>query len=490
MKLKIKKHKETHLRIETEPAVEMELKEAFKFKAHNYKYHPLYKTRQWNGDINLFNSKTKLIYAGLLDDIKKFCDARNYEVEIDFDINDTTITLEELNSFIQLLKLPDHIEVRDYQKEAVIQSINSRRMTLLSPTASGKSLIIYLILRYFHDKVGKTLLIVPSTALVSQMYDDFTSYAINDDSWNPEKNLSKVMGGYSKENLKKTVISTWQSVYEMKKDFFDFDMILCDEVHGAKAKSITSIMEKAETAEIRLGFTGSLDDIEVHELTIKGLFGPIFKVIETSELIKQKFLSKINIKACILSYSDETKKMMSKASYVEEIDFLVTHEKRNKFFVNLSSSLKGNTLVLFNLVGKHGKPLYEKIKEKNPDKSVYFISGEIDGDVRNEIRKEVDKKGTDCIIVASYKTFQQGINIVNLHNIIFSHPTKAKIRIIQSIGRGLRKGGEKYKCTLFDITDDLKHKSRVNFSMKHFIERLRLYKKEKFPYETHRIDLE
>ncbi len=481
---------EVHVKIKTNFSVEHELLDHFSFYAHNYKYHPLFKNKVWDGKIRLYNRKNKLIYKGLLNQLIKFCDDRDYNYNINFDDTESNVSILEIEKFVDSLKLPEHFERRDYQIESITKAIRKKRSLLLSPTASGKSFIIYSILRYFNVK---TLIIVPTTTLVDQLCDDFRDYSVQDDGWDIDSISAKIYGGSDKNLDKNITISTWQSLQNLDASWFkknNFGCVFVDEAHTATATVLPKILEKIKQAKYRFGLTGTIEDSIIHEFSLSGLFGEIIKVTDTKTLMEQKYVSELKIKVCQLMYSDTNKKLWSKAVYKEEIDFLISHKRRNAFIENLALSLKGNTLVLFNFVEKHGKILYANLKKKFPDRQIFYVSGEVDTAERNQIRKLVDEKKTGCIIVASYKTFQQGINIVNLHNIIFAHPTKAKIRIIQSIGRGLRKNDEKTECTLFDIADDLSWKKKVNFSLKHLVERLRLYKNEKFTYKIHKIELE
>ena len=250
--------------------------------------------------------------------------------------------------------------------------------------------------------------------------------------------------------------------------------------HLFRAKSLTTIMSKLEQCRYRFGFTGTLDGTQTHRLMIEGLFGPVKKVTTTHELIEQKHLSNFKIKCIVLQHSDEHRKLLVKKKYAEEMDFLVGLEKRNKFIKDLVLSLKGNTLLLFQYVEKHGKILYDTIlHDISKERSIYFVHGGVDGEDRENIRRLVEMD-TDAIIIASYGTFSTGINIKNLHNIIFASPSKSRIRNLQSIGRGLRLSENKESCTLFDIADDLSWKSNRNYTLLHYIERINIYNQEKF----------
>ena len=179
--------------------------------------------------------------------------------------------------------------------------------------------------------------------------------------------------------------------------------------------------------------------------------------------------------------------MLSKANYQDELDYLVRSDARNRFIKNLALSLEGNTLLLFQFVEKHGHVLHEMIKRET-NRPVYYVHGGVDGDEREDIRKIVETQ-TDTIIVASSGTFSTGINIRNLHNIIFGSPSKSKIRNLQSIGRGLRKSDSKSIATLYDIADDLTHGNRKNYTILHFVERMKIYNEEQFEYKIYPVNL-
>jgi superfamily II DNA or RNA helicase len=230
-----------------------------------------------------------------------------------------------------------------------------------------------------------------------------------------------------------------------------------------------------------------LDGTQTHRLVLEGLFGPVRKVISTKELIDKKHLAEFNIKAIVLSYPDDIRKMIIRsANYQAELDYLVACEARNKFIKNLALSLEGNTLVLYQYVEKHGVVLEKMLKDNN--RPVYFVSGSVDGEEREHIRKVVENE-SNAIIVASFGTFSTGVNIKNLHNIIFTSPSKSRIRNLQSIGRGLRKSDTKTAATLYDIADDFSWKSKKNFTLLHFMERVKVYNEEKFKYKIYKVSL-
>jgi superfamily II DNA or RNA helicase len=273
----------------------------------------------------------------------------------------------------------------------------------------------------------------------------------------------------------------------MPKKWFDqFSCVVGDEAHLFKAKSLTGIVSKMVDCDYRFGFTGTLDGTQTHKLVLEGLFGPTKKVTTTAELIEQKHLADFMIKCIVLKYSDQEREAMKKAAYPDEIDWIVRHPGRNKFIKNLTLSLKGNTLVLYQFVEKHGKELFQMFQDTGRD--VVIVHGQVDGDAREEIRHETEK-AENKIIIASYGTFSTGVNIKNLHNVIFASPSKSRIRNLQSIGRGLRKGDNKTEATLYDIADDLTWKTHQNHTLLHFAERIKIYGEEQFDYKIYTVKL-
>jgi superfamily II DNA or RNA helicase len=332
----------------------------------------------------------------------------------------------------------------------------------------------------------RTLILVPTTSLVSQLASDFADYGFDSDTF-----VHRVYAGQDKGSTKPITISTWQSVYKLPKEFFSqFDVVIGDEAHLFKAKSLTSILTKLSGCRYRFGFTGTLDGTETHKLVLEGLFGAVRKVITTAELIEQKHLAAFKIKAIVLSYPDEARKMIARANdYQSEMDYLVRLDARNKFIRNLALSLEGNTLLLFQFVEKHGKELYAKIKEEASDRKIFYVAGTVEGEEREEIRKIVENE-SNAIIVASFGTYSTGVNIKNLHNVIFGSPSKSRIRNLQSIGRGLRKSDTKTAATLYDIADDLSWKNKKNYTLLHFMERIKIYNEEKFQYKIYKVSLD
>ena len=482
--LVISKSNEVYLKIETEPHIEYELRDYFKFEVPNAKFMPQYRKRNWNGEIHLFDSRTKQLYIGLLDKLISFCKNYNYTYEfkdnkyygLPFEINEN-ISMEGVKDYIASIT---HFSPRSYQIEAVYDALRHNRKLLISPTASGKSLMIYAVLRYYADKNQKILVVVPTTSLVDQLVGDFRDYG-----WDADSYCHKIYSGREKRNDMPVTVTTWQSVYKLERPFFeDYDVVIGDEAHLFKSKSLISIMTKLHHAKYRFGFTGTLDGTQTHKWVLEGLFGPSYKVTRTSELMEKGHISKLDIRCLLLKH--DPKKF---ETYEDEIQYLISHDKRNNFIKNLAIDLKGNTLVLFNRVSAHGEPLFNKINSSVGDKrKVFFVHGGVDTEER-ELVREITERENNAIIVASYGTFSTGINIKNLHNVIFASPSKSRIRNLQSIGRVLRKGKNKTKAVLYDISDDCTYKSLKNYTLNHLIERIKIYNEENFNYEILPINL-
>lgn len=476
--LTISKKNEVFLHIEAEPFIYYELRDTFQFDVPNAKFSPAYKNKWWDGKIYLFNVTTKEIYIGLLDRIIQFCKDHNYTYE--FKDNKYYGLPFEVNKMVSKEGVKDYItsiskySPRDYQIDGVYEALRYNRKVIISPTSSGKSLMIYSLMRYYFAKQKNILIIVPTTSLVLQLYKDFQDYG-----WDAENYCHLIYSGKEKETNKEVYISTWQALYKMPKKYFErFECVICDECHISKAKSLVSILSKLCDAKYRFGFTGTLDGIEVNKLVLEGLFGPSYKIIRTDELMQKGHIALLNIQILLLKHSPNNFE-----TYEDEIQYLINHEKRNKFIKNLALDLKGNTLVLFLRVESHGQLLFDLINNsKHDDRKVFFVHGGIDTQNREEIR-EITENESNAIIVASYGTFSTGINIKNLHNVIFASPSKSRIRNLQSIGRVLRKSDSKNKATLYDISDDISTKFRKNYTLNHLVERIKIYSEENFNYD-------
>ena len=494
-----------HIFLETDDSgILQEVHEHFTFFTPGYKFMPAYKNKLWDGKIRLFNLRSRLLPRGLLYALSEFCKSRDYRLNIASSILEPRSDIEPPKDILDQLVLSgadgNAIELRDYQTEAYRFAIANRRGVLVSPTGSGKSLIIYALIRWFIDnfpEAEKVIVIVPTTSLVEQMYKDFGDYSrLEPHKFNHEVAVHRIYSGKEKVNISaRIIVTTWQSAITMPAAWFkDFGLVIGDEAHLFKAQSLTKIMDNLVNAEYRIGTTGTLDGTQVHRLILEGCFGPVYQVTTTKKLIEADTLAQLKIQVLVLKYNDATRKEVTslKLKYPDEIAWITNNEPRNRLITNLAIDQQGNTLVLYNLVEKHGIPLYDRLKKKllstDPGRQLFFVSGSVKTDERERIREIIEKE-TNAIIVASLGTFSVGINIKNLHNIIFASPSKSQIRVLQSIGRGLRKASNNQGTMVYDIADDLSWKKRRNFTLDHGIERIAIYNKEGFDYTTHLVDI-
>ena len=483
--LVISKKNEVHLQVKSDTHVYYELSDYFTFEVPGAKFMPQYRSKYWDGKIRLFSNHTGEIYVGLLDKLIQFCEDHKYTYQ--FEDNKYYGTPFEVNKMISKEGVKDYMgyiskyKPRDYQIEGVYDALKCNRRLIISPTASGKSLMIYSIVRYFVEQNKNTLIVVPTTSLVEQMYKDFSDYG-----WDVGSYCHKIYAGKDRETDSQVIITTWQSIYKLPRKYFErFDVVLGDEAHQFKSKSLVSIMTKLSNAKYRYGYTGTLDGTQTHKWVLEGLFGPSYKIIKTDELMKKGHLAKLDINVLLLKHPPNKFE-----TFEDEVQYIINHNQRNKFIKNLALDLRGNTLILFARVETHGRPLFDLINKSNiiESRNVFFIHGGVETQDREKVR-EITENENGAIIVASYGTFSTGINIKNLHNIIFASPSKSRIRNLQSIGRVLRKSDKKEKATLYDIADDISYKSRKNYTLNHLIERIKIYNEENFNYDIKNIPL-
>ena len=463
----VSKVNEVFMKVTCDDGLARDLYDFFSYTVPNAKFMPSFRNKFWDGKVRLFSIRSHQIYVGLLPYVDEFCRERGFNFEGIHDVIGEKTDYKNTENFIKSLNLP--FEPRDYQIEAWETAIQYGRQLLLSPTASGKSLIIYMLAKYYDRK---TVIIVPTTALVEQMYKDFKSYG-------HDGQMCRIYSGQKVFDAPIT-ITTWQSLSRAPKDVIQsFDMVVGDEAHLFKAQMLKGILEKMKTTALRFGTTGTLDGSEVHRLQLEGMFGPVKKVITSKELMDKGTIANIKIECFILKHPKQ-----KKMTWQKEMDYLTGCDSRNDFICNLTYHLNGNTLVLFQFVEKHGEVLFNMMYKKIP-KKLHYVYGGTDTLDREAVRSIVETK-KDHVILASYGTFSMGVNIKRIDNIIFASPSKSRIRNLQSIGRGLRKVEGKDSMRLFDIADDLGYK---NYTLGHLKDRINIYNEENFPYEIKQFDL-
>ena len=479
-----------HDHISCSRGVAMELHEHFSFLVPNAQYDPRVKSRKWDGYIRLYSLNTSLLYAGLRPRVEEFARARDYLYNAPPE--ESEFSLIEAAADIQAMDLP--LQPRDYQVEAFIHCIRKNRALVVSPTASGKSLLAHMLLKHY---MRLSLIIVPSINLVEQMAKNLHEFGWSGDS------VDTIYSEAKRRPDAPVTISTWQSLMRAE-DLTKFEVVIGDEAHGFKAKELKGIMERLTTTRYRFGLTGTLDGTLTNKLVLEGLFGPVYQNVQTHELISNQTLASLRVKIIVLGHSEETRQVLAgmrrvpkgweknteakKRIYRDEQDIIISSVPRNRFLCNLAASLKGNTILLFHFVEKHGRALHAQLLRANPGRSIHYVAGEVDADAREHIR-QIMMQEQNAIVVASDGTFAQGVDIPSLQNVILASPGKGRIRLLQSIGRGLRRTNGKSECTVFDISDDLSWRRWKNFSLRHLTERTKIYNQERFPYRIYRVAL-
>ena len=474
--IKIQKINEVSCRIFAEASVCKEINDKFRYRAPNYFFDKRIRKGKWDGYTKLYNMVDNTFPIGILPELSKFLEESGYQFTISGDFGAVNFSEYEALEFIKTLNLPEKYSIRDYQLKYFIKAVRNRRMIGLSPTSSGKSLIIYLLYRYF--KV-KTLIIVPTTALVLQFINDFKDYGYEGDA-------HLIMEGNEKDTKKDLIISTYQAIYDENQIWFaDKELIIVDEVHTFQAKTLVKMMKKTKLTKIKIGFTGSLQEDELSLMNIKSSFGPIYRFIRSHELIEKGFSSPVYFKILKLNHINSLYRNNEvKINYHDEINYIEKLDNRAEFIKNLAISLTGNTFIMFR-TKQHGKKLFDLIK-KESKVPVFYVDGSVDATDRLDLIKEIEEMENSITVCST--VFSTGINLQKLNNLIFSHPSKSRIRVIQSIGRGLRmKLGKKY-LMVFDIADILIDRLD-NTTLLHLKERKKMYDEEKFPYKEYNINL-
>lgn len=495
-KIYIERINESQLRVYSDDfGIEQELYEFFSFYVPGFKFMPLFKNKVWDGQAHLYNIYKKLLPYGLLSYVYHFAEKRNYQIQELSQLSplkSELVSIDYVKNFIDSLNIHSKgkkLDVRDYQIDAIYQSINRQKLICKAATSSGKSLILYVLIRFHLEHNRRTILLVPTTTLVTQMISDFSDYS-SENGWNTEEFCHGLFSGKDKEWNKPVLVSTWQTIHSMTKmknmnEFYEsWDCYIGDECHRFAANSLQQISSRMINAKYRLGTTGTVQDDDASKLSLEGSFGPVYDVVSTKTLMDNKQVVDLKIKCIMLTHNAEIKHIMGKKSidYQKELLYIVTNEKRNRFISKLAVTCRGNTLVLFQFVENHGKPLYEMIKAYAPERTIFYISGEVSVNERERIRHELDNHN-NAIIVASVAILGTGVNIPSIENIIFASPSASKIRNLQSIGRGLRLKEGKTKCVLYDISDNLKYTS------KHFKERIKIYSQEQFEFSLIEVKL-
>ena len=402
---------------------------------------------------------------------------QNQDIQFNIELTDKfkeVIFIPELKENLTKLNL----ELRDYQEESVRLALKNKSGVIILPTSAGKTLVIATLVKSIQDQHDfKALILVPDIQLVAQTYSDFIDYGI------PESEITKWTGSTEPDKNAKIVISNAQILLSEKQDLSllkDIKLLVIDEVHKLKyGNKINKVVEQIP-ALFRYGFTGTLPDYKIDQWNIFGKIGRVIYFKESIDLRDQNYISQVHVAALKLTYKNTpqftTPSMHNPtAGYEEEITWLQTNPYRNAIIIKLVNKSDKNTLIMVDRIA-HGEELL-RILQESTNKQVHFVHGAVEIEEREMIRKLMEEHDNVACIAIS-KIFSTGINIKNLHNIIFAAIGKARIKIIQSIGRSLRKHTSKKFATIFDIWDNLR------YGNKHMVERLALYDREQIPYSV------
>ncbi len=476
----------SYVKLDADEDILHDINSFFAVYAEGYMFNPRYKARVWDGKIRFFSITTHLLPAGLVSAVEKFCDKNNYTVRYE-NFDDTTSEFSEdtfAKNCEEALKVSG-MKMRDYQEEACKIALKQRTGILQCCTSSGKSMIIYNMIRNMltYNRIKKILLIVPSVSLVEQMRSDFIEYGWTD----ADKYVSMLYSGQNVYFGKPVLISTWQSLQKIEDpDFFaEYEAVIVDECHGSKATVINTILKQCINAEYRIGTTGTLPTGAADLLSITGVLGKVLYTITSKELIDRGYLTKMIVAGIVAKYPIDFISKNKGRSYPEEVKLVESYPNRVKVLETIfeHTPASHNVLLLCNHVD-HVKETAKWLEENYKDRNIKLICGAVGAKEREEIRKKLEsEEGT--VIVATYGTCSTGINMPKLHEVILYANSKSKIKVLQSLGRGLRKHNTKNRVILYDIVDDMSYKARTrvihNYLFNHWKEREKYYQEQEFP---------
>ena len=414
----------------------------------------------------------------------------------------------------------------DHQIDAAYKILKNRYCMAEVATSGGKSLIISIVIFYTLKNLkpdAKFLLIVPSITLVTQFYDNIIEYnhGVNNLAEIRDKKIDSVLDNkdytacdirieevmsdrprkYSGTENPNIYIGTYQSLEKWPKQFFQqFHTVACDEAHGAKAKTITGILQKTfGSAYSRFGVSGTFPTDESCEiLTIQSVLGPKITEVSANELKEKGIITPMNIKVVMMNHQDLDyserleyikRSGMGKEALELEKSFIHDSDRRLNFIKKIVEKCDKNTLVLFHSI-EYGQKILNKLRSEISGKDFFYIDGEVRNKEREQIKKFMEETGSNTkILIASYGTLSTGVSINAIFNVIFADSFKSEQIIIQSIGRALRLHEEKKTALIFDLVDVFTMENPKNTLFRHFKEREKFYLKRKYPYTITKVNL-
>lgn len=364
--------------------------------------------------------------------------------------------------------------LRNYQEEVIQKAIKLGTGTCVLGTGAGKTFTTAALIEQFYRASNdpdtfKCLMLVPDLGLVTQTFDEFINVGI---TYKCTKWTGKTKPDFT-ANVIIANIGIIQSQFEDHDWLRHIDLLIVDECHKITAgNKISKIVQQIKTPN-KFGFTGTLPEDQLNKWSIIGKLGPVIYEKNSYELRLENFLTNVNVKIMNINYSPRPH-FSGPTGYRDELEYIYNHDRRNTILQSLVRKLPNNTLIMVNHIA-HGDIIMEYL-EKIEGKKVYFIQGSVDVEERDRI-KAIMEKETNVVVVAISAIFATGVNVKNLHNIIFASGGKSFIRTVQSIGRGLRKHDSKDKLVIFDMCDQL------NYGVAHCDKRKDIYDKEKIRYK-------
>jgi len=453
----------------------------FKYELPYARHLPSVRLGRWDGTVSFFGLGGTT-YLSMLDRVLPVLEKNGYDIELEDYRKSSKLEFEKITQSYWAdrgkvwpkghEKEGQPIMLRDYQPEAINTFLENPQSIQELATGAGKT-IMTATLSHLCEKYGRTMIIVPNKSLVEQTEEDYINVGLD-------------VGVYygDRKDLNKThTICTWQSLNILEKSgknnpdalqladlIEDVNCVIVDEVHQAKADVLKSLLTGAFAhCPIRWGLTGTVPKADFEFEGIKAGIGPVVGAISAHELQEAGYLAKCHVNII------QTEEWKEFKGYAEENKFLVTDEPRMLYIKNLINTIaeSGNTLVLVNRIDS-GKFLTEHL----PDS--VFINGNVNTTARKEEYDEI-KTSDNKIIVATYGVAAVGINIPRIFNLVLLEPGKSFVRVIQSIGRGIRKAEDKDHVQVWDITSTCKYAKR------HLTERKKFYKDAKYPFTVTKV---
>ena len=499
MELSLTENKQL-LRIDVASELELEqLNISLNKRIESWRFNPLVKKGLWDGYVSYIKDD-KWIPSGLWREVMGICKDYGFEFKLEgvTEMFDTNIGQEKFTQWALDFFDKSETTPRDYQIEAAYNILKFKRCLSELATSSGKTLISFLTVAYLLEKqkAQRILFIVPNVSLVVQASEDFLDYNYRNAA---DIKVQQIYSGQKIRPCRNVIIGTYQSLVKKDKAYFEeFDAVIVDETHKAKSASIKTILQKCVNADYKYGLSGTIPkEGTLDRLTLMAYTGPLITEISANYLQNEGHIAGCRVKIIKMDYAPQSTKdafremsqnrYESKDVFKFEQNYIINSPGRLNFITNIISRVRGNSLVLFHRI-EHGKKIYEKLRRES-DKTVYYVDGGIDTDIREEHKKKMEA-GEDVVIVASYGTFSTGISIKKIHNIFFTESFKSEVIIRQSIGRGLRQHSSKESVNIIDFVDDLSYSGWDNYLIRHAKERQRIYKEQKFKYEIKNVNFE